>query len=327
MREIDTKKKRRLNQVKWIDSNSRFFATVSSTQNQLPLVCMEICVPSIDHTDILCDMTDDLFIPLQEVLILRPYQPRNAMLTINPSIHEVVVHVENFWCQGESGGNSGRPIRRGTVYVTGETEALQRLRGEKDTRFTKQCRGSLNGDASGVRGLEHTLRGGIHIRRLRTAEVSSTDEFSSVGTFPHRWICIDYSSNHPFHCSSIPVCVNRSGSQVASLNPACFNRGELFLQRRHDNTNDPNAIAIVVQVGGQLVGFVPREFSACLAPCMDGGVVTVQKQGVYSEVDVGGDPHHRVWFRVDAGIPGSGKLEEVVLQKSLRAIPWWVESD
>jgi hypothetical protein len=80
---------------------------------------------------------------------------------------------------------------------------------------------------------------------------------------------------------------------------------------------------VVCANGDHIVGFVPRELAACLAPCIDNGVVTVQQKGVYSEVDVGGDPHNRVWFRVDAGIPMSGDTD--LLNKSLSAIPWWID--
>jgi hypothetical protein len=321
MKELGVIKKRKVQQMKWVDSMFRFFATVSPIQDNPPHVRMELCVPSTheDYTDSL--LHDNLFIPLQEVIFLRPYQPRNAMLLVNPTLYEVVVRVENFWSKCESGGNSGRVIRRGTVYVTGETDALRRLCGEKDTRFTRPQYGCQNGDGSGVRGLEHTLKGGIKIRRFRKRELSS------MNTFHQKWVCIDYSTNHPFHCKHIPVCTNRSGRQAAIINPECLHRDELFLERQSTNPVDDNAITIVSRPGGDVVGFVPRDIAGCLAPCLDAGVVTSHDKGVYSEVDVGGDTHHRVWFRIDTGIPGPGNAEESILQQSLIAIPWWVSND
>jgi hypothetical protein len=315
-------KKRKSNQVKWIDSKSRFFALVSSTQDSLPFIRMDLRVPSTPEEDICCGLVDNLFIPLQEVIFLRPYQPYNAMILLNPTIYEVVVHVQNFWSVHESGGNSGRPIRRGTMYVTGETEALQRLCGKKDTRFTRRHNRSLKGDASGVRGIEHTLKGGIQIKRIQKSKLESTTKVP-ITDFVHAWVCIDYSSNHIFYCKSIPACSSRSGQQAASVNSTCLHRDELFLRRQPDNPNDANAISVVCANGDHIVGFVPRELAACLAPCIDNGVVTVQQKGVYSEVDVGGDPHNRVWFRVDAGIPMSGDTD--LLNKSLSAIPWWID--
>jgi hypothetical protein len=318
MREIDAKKKRKFKVVKWVDSHSRFFAVVSKIQDQPDLVRLEISIPRIEKEDIFCTMKDNLFIPLHETIFLRPYQPYNAMSLINPSLFEVAVNVHNFWTENESGGNSGRVIRQGTVDVTGETDALKRLRGEKDKHFTKQQRFSRNGDASGVKGLEHVLQGGINIRRLRSSELRSTTEFS------HRWVCVDYSDSHSFYCNSVPPCVQRSDTQDSSVNTACLYSKQLFLQRQHDNSEDENEIAVVFQMRGRVVGIVPRELSSCLAPCIDGGVITVQQQGVYSQVNGEDNTCHRVWFRIDTAMPGSGGLDEDILQKTLSAIPCWV---
>jgi len=325
MREIDSKKKRKPNQCKWVDSRSRFFATVCSIQDQLPLVCMNIYIPFSEQCHTRSGLQDDLFVPLQDIIVLRPYEPRNAMITLHPSIHEIVVRVENFWCQHESGGNSGKPICRGTICVTGNTEILQRLRGRKDTRFTKPHRGSLNGDSSGVRGLKHTLNGDINIRRLRTSEIYANNEFSDMSNFPARWLCIDYSTTHSFYCPSVPMCINRS--KDASLNPTCLHRQGLFIQRNLNNPHDSDAIAIVHGIGGNKVGFVPSEFSACLAPCMDSGIITLSGEGIYSKVDVKGNSRHRVWFLVEDVIQIPNGPEQAILQRCLAAIPWWVDSD
>jgi hypothetical protein len=327
MREIDSKKKRKPNQRKWVDSRSRFFATVCSIQDQLPLVCMNIWIPFSEQCHTQSGLQDDLFIPLQDIIVLRPYEPRNAMITLHPSIHEIVVRVENFWCQNESGGNSGKPICRGTVCVTGDTEPLQRLRGFKDTRFTKTHRGSLNGDASGVRGLQHILNGGINIRRLRTSEIYSDKESPNMINFPTRWLCIDYSSTHSFYCPSFPMCVNRSGREDARLNPECLHLQGLFIERRPNNSYDPEAIAIVHGISRKKVGFLPSELSACLAPCMDSGIITLRGEGIYSKVDDKGNSRHRVWFLVEDVIQIPQGPEQAILQRCLAAIPWWVASD
>ena len=275
---------------------------------------LELHVPPNSNTT----TSDNLFLELQEILFLRPYHPRNAMLALNPSLYEVAVCVDNFWSANESGGNSGRPIRRGTVYVTGESEALRRLRGDKDTRFTRRGAGFGNSDGSGVRGLTHTLQGQIKLRRMRTQELSSTTVFTT------RWVCVDYSTTHVFYCTAAPKCALRSGREPAVVNNTCLHLDELYLERKHDNIHDANAIAVVCKSSGRLVGFVPREIAACLAPGLDDGIVTASRKGVYSDVEVGGDPHHRVWFRIDAGV---GVEAGGLLRKNLDAIPWWVQDD
>jgi hypothetical protein len=108
------------------------------------------------------------------------------------------------------------------------------------------------------------------------------------------------------------------------VNNTCLHLDELYLERKHDNIHDANAIAIVCKSSGRLVGFVPREIAACLATAIDDGIVTASRKGVYSHVEVGGDPHHRVWFRIDAGV---GVDAGGLLRKNLDAIPWWVQDD
>lgn len=262
---------------------------------------------------------EDIFIPIQEVLLLHPYKPGNAMLSANPSLYEVAVRVDNFWSANQSGGNSGRSIRRGVMYVGGEVEALQRLCGQKDKRFTSRQLHPGGVDGSGVRGLTHLLQGSIHLRRLRTFERSTMNDFHA------KWVCIDYSATHTFHCMATPKCTIRSGRNASVVNETCFQRGNIFLQRQWDNVHDSNALAVVVRSdgAGTVVGFAPRELAACLAPAMDASVASVNSKGVYSETDVAGDKHHRVWFRVQTQGGGTGTKEHS-LQAGLRAIPWWV---
>ena len=313
--------------MKWVDSGFRFFVKVSSKQDFPPLVRIEMSAPSLHTGDLYLGLEDNLFIPLQEIIVLRPYQPRNPMLSINPSLYEVHVCVENFWSRSESGGNSGRCIRRATAYVSGDTQALKSLSGETDTRFTKSTKGSLNGDQSGVKGLEHILNNGIHIRRFRKSEVSSSGGLTATGKYPRRWVCVDYSKSHPIYCSSLPVCVNQSTDQITYLNPICLNRDNLFLKRLHTNPEEKNTIAVVLGTNGPTVGLVSSELSACLAPCIDNGIIKVDGSGIYSEVPVKGPAHHRVWFRVDGGVIGTDDIREQMLQESLSVVPWWVERD
>ena len=313
--------------IKWVDSEFRFFATVSSTQDVPSLVRIELSAPSLHKGDLYLGLEDNLFVPLQEIIALRPYQPRNMMLSINPRLHEVHVCVENFWSHSESGGNSGRCIRRATAYVSGDMHAFTTLCAEPDTHSTKAYKGSLNGDQSGVKGLEHSLKGGLHIRRFRSSEASSSGGLSTTGKYPKRWICIDYSKTHALYCSSLPMCVNESTNQTACLNPICFNRDNLFLKRLHDKTMDHEVIAVVNGIDGPTVGLISSELSACLAPCIDSGMIIADTSGIYSEVNMKGIPHHRVWFRIDGTIPGTGDIRENMLQESLSAIPWWVQCD
>jgi hypothetical protein len=270
-----------------------------------------------DATQVLVE--EDLFIPIQEVILLQPYKPGNAMLVANPSLYEVSVRVDNFWSAHQSGGNSGRPVRRGVMYVSGEIEDLQRLRGNKDKRFTSRQLRPGGTDASGVRGLQHILQGAINLRRLRTFELPSIANFSS------KWVCVDYSTTHKFHCKAIPKCKVRDGREAAVVNADCFKRDNLFLRRQFYNVHDKNAIAVVHQLSGieTIVGFVPRELAACLAPAMDTGIISITSTGVYSEIDVSGDKHHRVWFCTETKYDGNG-VEVHSIQAGLQAIPWWV---
>ena len=332
------KHRRKLSQVKWIDSNSRFIAHVSAQQDSLPLVRLDIVATTavqVDGmmTDAFSDTEDNLFIPIQEVLCLRPYQPQNAMLVVNPDLYEVSVCVDNFWSTHESGGNSGRRVRRGIAYVIGDTEALRRLCGERDKRFTSKGvtgQWKRTADASGVRSLTHTLSGGVKIRRQRTLRSSN------VG-IDCKWVCVDYSTTHVFHCTaSNPTCTRRCGKNAAVVNASCLNRDELFLVRQHDNVHDENAIAVQFVRGGvhEVVGFVPREVAACLAPAIDAKLVEIPTKGVYSEdkpVATGTTkyPHYRVWFRVDSlvGAHVGSESDHSTIQLKLDAIPWWVATD
>jgi hypothetical protein len=322
MRDMYTNRPKKLKRTKWVDSRLRFLATVSTLQDSPPLVRLDVVVPttslgetslgetSLGETSL--GIVDDLFIPLQEILSLRPYQPRNAMLALDPSLCEVAVNVENFWSLNESGGNSGRAVRRGIVYVSGDVAGLLYLQREND----KFPVGST-GEASGVRGRTHVLEGGINLQRMRTQQMSSSTVFTS------RWLCVDYSVTHMSHCPSTPKC---SLWPSVVLRPECLHRNNLYLQRQA-NPTDLTAIALVCIRGtgghGDVVGFVSPEFARCLAPSIDSGFVTITGRGVYSENDVSGDLRHRVWFRVDGG-GGVGPCPGVDLLHNLNAIPWWV---
>jgi hypothetical protein len=307
----------------WVDSKFRFFARVSSLQDNLPLVRMDVSVPhttqSFLNGEVHIVPEEDLYIQIQEVVLLRPYQPGNVLLSVNPSLYEVSVRVDNFWGMIESGGNSGRPVRRGTIYVIGEVADLLRLRGKKDTRFTSRNAGICRNDGSGVRGLNHVLQGNVNIRRLRTFELASITDFNS------KWVCIDYSATHKFHCSATPICNGSSDNKNATVNAACFKRDNLFLKRQWDNVHDKNAISVVCQKDGvnTVVGFVPKELAACLAPAMDAGISSVTSKGIYSDIDKSGDKHHRIWFCVETTYGGSGVVTEGILV-GLKAISWWV---
>jgi HIRAN domain len=325
-------RRKKTHSIEWVDSRSRFLASVCTLQDCPPFVRMELRVPGASDsfsTDGCIDthLEDNLFIELQEILLLRPYIPHNAMLTANPHLYEISVCVDNFWSMGESGGNSGRVVRHGTVYVSGDAEALRRLRGEKDTRFTAngqraRRRGGerTNADTSGVRGLTHKLQGGIGIRRMRTKELKSSDDFGS------RWVCIDYTATHMFHCSAEPRCVLRKGKQAPVMNPCCCNRSDLYLVRQRDNKHDTNAIAVVYQQSGrrEVVGFVPRELASCLAPAMDIFAVMTDAEGIYTDTPTKGDARNRVWFRVDGRHAGDGGPDSYLVNDKLQAIPWWV---
>jgi hypothetical protein len=320
---MDSKPRKRFKQIQWVDTDFRFLAKVSVQQDNPPFVRMDISVPTVAQTSVHDSAhvvsEEDIFIPIQEVILLHPYQPGNAMLLANPSLYEVAVRVDNFWSASQSGGNSGRPVRHGTMYVSGEVEVLQRLLGQKDKRFTSRQSRPGGVDGSGVRGLTHILQGGINLRRLRTFERSS------VAAFHSKWVCIDYSITHRFHCLATPKCTLRSGREPSVVNMQCFKRGNLVLKRQWDNVHDKNAIAIVSQGLGTdtIVGFAPRELAACLAPAMDALVASVNTKGVYSEIDVAGDKCHRVWFCVKTG-NCIGGVEQHSIQAGLRAIPWWV---
>jgi HIRAN domain len=321
-------RRKKTHPIEWIDSRSRFLASVCTLQDCPPFVRMELRVPGVSEGLSTGDsLEDNLFIELQEVLLLRPYVPHNAMLVANPHLYEISVCVDNFWSMGESGGNSGRVVRHGTVYVSGDQEALRRLRGEEGTRFTASGqyggqRGGerTNADTSGVRGLTHKLQGGVYIRRMRTKELKSSDDIGS------RWVCIDYTATHMSHCRAEPRCVLRDGEQAPAMNPFCCNRPDLYLVRDRGNRHEPNAIAVVYQPSGrrEVVGFVPRELAACLAPAIDTFAVTTDAAGIYTDAPTRGDARNRVWFRVDGQHAGDGGPDSCTVNDKLQAIPWWV---
>jgi len=307
--------------LEWIDSENRFMARVSPHQDCVALVRLELRVPGGRHS--CTEMAEDnLFLGLQEAVCLRPYLPANVAFSRNPDLCEVNVHVDNFWSTNESGGNSGHLIRRGTVDVSGGVNALKRLRGETDKRFTR----AGGAGAAGVRGLKHILengkRSGLHLNRMRTAELAASPTFTGS-----RWLCVDYSATHPFHCKSVPCCSFRNGDVAAYTNPNCKQR-RLYLQRDRGNAHDPNAVAVVVQSGAgfPVVGFMARELAACVAAAMDSGVVEVAGPGLYSKTDL---HSYRIWFKFNATVSRDDAVGvgSDLIQADLKAIPWWSEED
>ena len=348
-----------MGRVDWVDVDNRFIARLDTLQDRFPAIRLQLRVPAefkgVDD--------DDLFLELQETLILRPYKSNSILLGINPTLCEVTVHVENFWCENESGGNSGMPIRRGTACVSGSFDTFKRLSGTKDKRFThkpvsKKGTSSaqfvrkpkaLQGTGS-IRGFTQVLQGGIKLRRMRKhgEQVDATSW----------WVCIDYSNTHHFHCKSDPKCTPRRGKVAAFTNLTCLGTTELVLKRQADNVHDANAIAVVPPGGERglvgVVGYVPRELAMCLAPALDAGVIVISGKGVYSDQGIaagavagteiatgavaGTDtgtaatpkkPSTRflIWFRVDrvAGFTSvSSAAGEIPVEKALRAMQRWV---
>jgi hypothetical protein len=130
MLEPASAKKKKKKIVEWQDSQSRFVASVSALQDSHPLLRLDLRVPppkhDPDHGGI--EITrDDLFLELQEILLLKLYQPCKTTIATDPMSVEVAVRVDNFWSARESGGNRGKPVKRGVVYVTGDTVSLSRL--------------------------------------------------------------------------------------------------------------------------------------------------------------------------------------------------------
>lgn len=238
------------------------------------------------------------------------------MLTADAVSYEVTVRVDNFWSAHESGGNSGKPITRGVVYVTGETGSMQRLSGVNNK--LKMGNGRC---VSGVRGLTHVLQPAIKIRRMRTNEHSTV--------FCSMWVCVDYSTKHKFYCNETPKCFTESGYGAAVIAPRCLTPNNLYLERQRDNVNDTNAIAVVRNVDGTrtVVGFVPCELAGCLASAMESNMIKVVGTGVYSATIVKGAPRHRVWFRVDRRVDTLSTSTNVTQTEKLLAIPWWVPDD
>ena len=281
-----------MGRVEWVDADNRFVAYLDNLQDRFPTIRLHLKVPTAFRGV----NDDDLFLDLQDQLVLRPYQSNSLLLSINPTLCEVIVHVENFWCENESGGNSGLPIRRGTAYVSGSVDAYKRLSGIKDKRFTQKGNRTQAGNGraragagkaralqgtGSIRGFTQTLQGGIKLRRMRKhANIgTASDEQVEIVSW---WVCIDYSKTHLFHCKADPKCTPRSGAVAAFTNPTCLKMDALCLERQADNTYDKNAISVVCR-DGHVVGYVPREIAMCLAPALDAGIIVVAGVGVYSE--------------------------------------------
>lgn len=338
--------------MNWVDIDNRFIACLDTEQDRFPAIRLQLSVPpSFAHMD-----DDDLFLPIQEQLILRPYNSNSLVLSINPTLCEVSVCVENFWCDHESGGNSGMPIRRGTAYVSGSLDTYKRLCGTKDRRFTQKPgknsaqvvqgrayvkrKQALQGTGS-IRGFTQILQGGVKLRRMR----KHIDGDQTRTAF--WWVCIDYSKTHHFHCKSDPKCTPRRDKVVAFTNPTCLEVGELILERQAGNIHDQNAIAVVrseASGGVGVVGYVPRELAMCLSPALDAGVIVIAGKGIYTDhtsnksvsgaaavetATVGAIPTTKllIWFRVDrvAGVVSTTSVSgDISIEKALGAMQRWV---
>jgi hypothetical protein len=345
--------RQKLAQVQWVDSESRFFARVSAEQDSPPLIRMDVVMASdAGHNLVEGEMgilEDNIFIAVNDVLLLRPYGGGGTNSSSgmdadsredgggggSASLCELAVTVDNFWSAHESGGNSGRIVRRATIYVTGETEVLGRLcsseqPGGGSMPVSKRARRSVGvggGDQSGVRGLFHVLQGPINLRRLRTKDASFGDDDPNTTTESLRWVCVDYSSTHHVYCAANPTCKPKDGPTPAFVNPGCLQAPNLMLERNFDSADNTNAIAIVQRGGSSgvstVVGFVSRELSECLSPAIDASVIFVGRPGIYSEKRSPSDQHYRVWFPVQVQ---EGRLDatDTVILRKLGAVRWWV---
>ena len=330
--------RQKLAQVQWVDSESRFFARVSAEQDSPPLIRMDVVMASdAGHNLVEGEMgilEDNIFIAVNDVLLLRPYGGGGT--GGSASLCELAVTVDNFWSAHESGGNSGRIVRRATIYVTGETEVLGRLcsgeqpGGGNGMLASKRARRSVGvggGDQSGVRGLFHVLQGPINLRRLRTKDASFGDDDPNTTTESLRWVCVDYSSTHHVYCAANPTCKPKDGPTPVFVNPGCLQAPNLMLERNFDSADNTNAIAIVQRGGSSgvstVVGFVSRELSECLSPAIDASVIFVGRPGIYSEKRSSSDQHYRVWFPVQVQ---EGRLDatDTVILRKLGAVRWWV---
>jgi hypothetical protein len=341
--------------VLWADRDLRFLASVNFEEKGTVLLRLDLRCPTAAQAGVVgvdtavAEAEDDFYLDVGALLQLRPYEPRHSMLALVASQHEVVVRVETFWSGQESGGNSGRAVRRGTVFVSGETAALRSLRGEQDVPRTRLSAAERNRDASGVRGVAHSLVGGITLRRVHRAEAASGAALAA------RWVCVDYTSTHARYCQAVPRCHgrpafgkshdSRSTSTSSHRNgSACLEREGLTLLCDSHNEHDANAIQVMAPAlrGGvpEMVGFVPRALAACLSPALRGGLVRVSGAGVHSapivpRVPPGGvpaaAPRFRVWFQV---VPALGAASGAALSahgseimQTLELVPWWVGSD
>ena len=327
-----------LAQLVWVDSDLRFVARLSNAGDQGVLLRMDVRRPTAAQAGklgvdtALAAAEDDLYLNVGEMLLLRPYEPRQSMrvLAAAASPHEVTVRVEAFWSGHESGGNHGRAVRSGSVLVVGETEALSRLRGDHHEPRPHSAPGRVR-DASGVCGAAHALVGGITLRRVRNAEAAAGVVFAA------RWICVDYTATHARYCTAVPRCTGRSS--LHSTSSACALREGLTLRWQTRNEHDENAIEVLAPMpdgaAAVVVGFVPRELAACLSPSLRRGCVRVSGVGVHSApaapcappsaaVSGAATVRYRVWFKV---CPVAGVHDDAELAAALARAPWWVDSD
>jgi hypothetical protein len=129
-------KARRKPAYKWVDSMGRFCVQVSKQQNGPPFLKIDINAISPQRAskkgpqqvaDTVSGVVDDLYLMQQETveLIRVELHPLKKEDRAEP-VH-VLVCIEQFWSSKESGGNRGRPVRRGFAYISGSSQVMQVL--------------------------------------------------------------------------------------------------------------------------------------------------------------------------------------------------------
>jgi len=270
-----------MSQNVWIDSLNRFVALVDKRQEHPPEICIQLQVlPSQVLPSFGNEYGDDLFLDIQEVLVLKHHKHG-----------EVTLHVQNFWPTRESGGNNGRPIHRGTAFVSGGSDAYPIMYGSIDVDDTDGGNKRLKTNPVKTpalvgswyaRGPTQILSEGITLIRLHRH-----DEWQFFNPIlddtASRWLCIEYAETHPLHCHSHPKCKHRYFKTPAFTNPDCFQKHGIYLERNVRGGHDSNAIAVMCSepVPG-VVGFVRPDLALCIAPALDANVLTITGNGFYS---------------------------------------------
>jgi len=121
---------------KWVDSRKRFHVLVSKVQSSPPWVKIDITsIPPKRVTknglpevvDTVSGVVDDLYLFQQESIELNRINPHTKKKKSLDEAVYVQVQVEEFWSATQSGGNHGRPVRRGSAFVSGSSEAMRIL--------------------------------------------------------------------------------------------------------------------------------------------------------------------------------------------------------